>query len=102
MNYIYDYYTFHLGPKTINNFFLKAIFKPMKKVYKEKEIRYWIFTIKTAIYKTFILSFEYPLIYIKEEAILKEYQELFYLKHYLEKAKEWYWNRNKNDEAITI
>ncbi len=73
MNCIYNYYTFYLEFKTINNFFLKAMFKPMKKAYKEKKTKHWIFTIRTTIYKTFTLLFEYLSIYIKEEAILKRY-----------------------------
>jgi len=40
------------------------------------------------MYRTFILSSEHLSIYIKEKAILKEYQELLYLKYYLKKAKE--------------
>ncbi len=73
MNYIYNYYTFHLRFKIINNFFLKTIFKPMKKIYKKEETRYWIFTIKITIYKTFILLFKHLSIYIKKEIILKRY-----------------------------
>ena len=73
MNYIYNYYIFYLRFKTINNFFFKTMFKLIKKVYKEKETKYWIFTIKITIYKIFILSPEYPSIYIKEEVILKRY-----------------------------
>ncbi len=45
----------------------------MKKVYRKEKTRHWIFIIRTAIYKTFILSFEYLPIYIKKEAILKGY-----------------------------
>ncbi len=71
MNYIYNYYVFYLKFKTTNNFFFRIIFKFIKKVYREKEMRHWIFTIKTTIYRTFILSFEYLPIYIKEGAILK-------------------------------
>ncbi len=40
------------------------------------------------MYKTFILSLEYPPIYIREETILKEYQEPFCLEYYIEKTKE--------------
>ncbi len=40
MNYIYDYCIFYLEFKIINNFFLRTIFKSIKKVYKEKETRY--------------------------------------------------------------
>ncbi len=40
MNYIYNYYIFYLGFKVINNFFFKTIFKPIKKIYKEKETRH--------------------------------------------------------------
>ena len=40
MNYIYDYYVFHLEPKVINNFFFKTIFKSIKKVYREEKTRY--------------------------------------------------------------
>ncbi len=73
MNCIYDYYIFYLKFKTINNFFFKIMFKPMKKIYKEEEIKYWIFIIKTTMYKTFISLFEHPSIYIKKEIILKRY-----------------------------
>ncbi len=59
--------------KTIYNFFLKVIFRPMKKVYREEETKYWIFITKTTIYRTFISSFEYFLIYIKEEVIFEGY-----------------------------
>ena len=71
----------------------------MKKVYKKKK-RYWIFTIRIAMYKTFIPSFKHLLIYIKERAILEKYQEPSCLEYYLEKIKEWYKNRNKNEVAI--
>jgi len=60
----------------------------MKKVYWKEETKYWIFIIRIAIYRTFILSFKYPSIYIKKEVILKRYQKPFYLKHYFKKAKE--------------
>ncbi len=73
MKCIYNYCAFYLRSKAINNFFLKIIFKLIKKVYRKKEIRYQIFIIKTTIYRTFILSFKYLLIYIKEEIILKRY-----------------------------
>ncbi len=73
MNYIYNYYIFYLKFKTINNFFFKIMFRFIKKIYKEEETRYWIFTIKTMIYRTFILSFKYPSIYIKEKVILEGY-----------------------------
>ncbi len=43
MNYIYDYYAFHLRPKAINNFFSRVMFKSIKKIYIFKEIEYWIF-----------------------------------------------------------
>ncbi len=39
MNYIYDYCVFYLRFKATNNFFFKAMFKFIKKVYREKEIR---------------------------------------------------------------
>ncbi len=39
---------------------------------------------------------------MKKEVILKEYQEPFYLKYYLEKAKEQYKIKNKNDKTIII
>jgi len=45
----------------------------MKKAYKEEKMRYWIFTIRITMYKIFILSFEHPPMYIKEEAILERY-----------------------------
>ncbi len=73
MNYIYDYCVFYLKLKATNNFFLKAMFKPIKKVYREKETKHWIFIIKIVIYRTFILLPEYPSIYIKKEIILKRY-----------------------------
>ncbi len=88
MNYIYNYYIFYLRFKAINNFFFKIIFKSMKKVYREEETKHQIFITKTTIYRTFILSLEHPLIYIKKETILERYQKPFCLKHYLEKAKE--------------
>ena len=102
MNYIYNYCAFYLRFKTINNFFFKIIFKPMKKVYRKEEMRYWIFITKTTIYRTFISSFKHPSIYIKEEAILKRYQESFCLEYYLENIKEWHRIKNKNDKTITI
>ncbi len=71
MNYIYDYCVFHLRSKAINNFFLRVMFKPMKKIYKEEETRYWILTIKTTIYGTFILLFKHLSMYMKEGIILK-------------------------------
>ena len=71
MIYIYNYCAFYLRSKTTNNFFLKTIFKLIKKTYKEEKTRYWIFIIKTTIYKTFTPSLERPPIYIKEKAILK-------------------------------
>ena len=88
MNCIYNYYVFYLRSKTINNFSFKTIFKPIKKAYREEKTRYWIFIIRTTIYRIFILSFEYPPIYIKEEVILERYQKPSYLEYYLEKAKE--------------
>ncbi len=71
MNYIYNYCIFYLELKTIYNFFFKIIFKFIKKAYREEETRYWIFIIRTTIYRTFTLLLEHPLIYIKEGAILK-------------------------------
>src|SRR6266566_6358213 len=50
MNCIYNYYIFYLRFKTINNFFLRIMFKFIRKVYRKEKIRYWIFTIKTTIY----------------------------------------------------
>ncbi len=88
MNYIYNYCVFHLRFKATNNFFFKVIFKLIKRIYTFEEIEHWICTIKTAIYRTFTLSFEYSLIYIKEEAMLERYQKSCYLEHYFEKAKE--------------
>jgi len=64
------------------------MFKPIKKIYIKEETRYWILTIRTAIYRTFTSSSEYSPIYIKERAILKGCQEPFYLEHYLEKIKK--------------
>ncbi len=40
MNCIYNYYTFHLKFKTINNFFFKTMFKPIKKTYRKEETKY--------------------------------------------------------------
>ncbi len=40
MNYIYNYYIFHLELKAINNFFFKAIFRFIKKTYRKEETRY--------------------------------------------------------------
>ncbi len=40
--------------------------------------------------------------YMKKGATLKRCQEPFCLKHYLEKAKEWYKIKNKSDEAVTM
>ena len=40
INYIYDYYTFHLESKAINNFFFKAIFKLIRKMYIFKKTKY--------------------------------------------------------------
>ncbi len=71
INCIYNYYALYLKPKAINIFFFKIIFKLIKKIYREEKTKYWILTIRTTIYRTFILSFEYPSIYIKERAILK-------------------------------
>ena len=71
MSCIYNYYRYHLGSKATNNFFLKAIFKSIRKVYIKEEIRYWIFTTRTTIYGTFILLLKHLPIYIKEKAILK-------------------------------
>ncbi len=88
INYIYNYYIFYLGSKTTNNFFPKVIFRFIKKIYKKKETRYWIFITKTTMYKIFIPLSEYPLIYIKEDVMLKGYQEPFYLEYYLKKTKK--------------
>ncbi len=88
MNYIYDYCAFYLGPKATNNFFFKTMFRPIKKIFREKEMRYWIFTTKITIYKTFTSSLEHPSIYMKDRVTLKKYQEPSYLEHYFEKAKE--------------
>src|SRR6266566_2599998 len=102
MNCIYDYCAFYLGFKVINNFFFKTMFRSMRKTYTFEETEYWILTIRTTIYRTFIPSSEHPPIYIKEKATLERYQELSCLEHYLKKAKEWYRNKNKNDEIATI
>ncbi len=40
INYIYDYCTFHLRLKAINNFFPKTMFKLMKKTYIEEETKH--------------------------------------------------------------
>ncbi len=73
MSYIYNYYIFYLRFKTINNFFPKAIFKPIRKIYIKEEIRHWIFIIRITIYRTFTLSSEHPPIYIKEKTTLEGY-----------------------------
>ncbi len=73
INYIYNYYAFHLGPKATYNFFPKAIFRPIKKVYREKETKYQILITRTTIYKTFISSSEHPPIYIRKRGTLKRY-----------------------------
>ena len=73
MNCIYNYCIFHLRFTTINNFFFKIIFKSIKKIYREEEIKHQIFIIKITIYRTFILLFEYLSIYVKEGAILERY-----------------------------
>ena len=88
MNYIYNYYIFYLESKAINNFFFKAMFIFIKKVYREEEIRHQIFIIRIAIYRTFISLFKYLSIYIKERVILKRYQKSFYLEYYFEKIKK--------------
>ncbi len=71
INCIYDCYGFYLRFKAINNFFFKTIFKPIRKTYREEKTRHWIFTTKIAMYRTFILSFEHPPMYIKERIILE-------------------------------
>ncbi len=73
INYIYNYYIFHLRPKATNNFFFKTMFKLIKKVYQEEKTRYQIFTTKITIYRTFTLSLEHLPIYIKKRAILEGY-----------------------------
>ena len=40
INCIYNYYTFYLRFKVINNFFFKTMFKLIKKMYKEEKTRY--------------------------------------------------------------
>ncbi len=71
MNCIYNYCIFYLKSKIINNFFFKPIFRSIRKAYREEETRYWIFIIRIAIYRIFILLLEYLPIYIKKEVILK-------------------------------
>ncbi len=88
MNYIYNYCALHLRPKATNNFFSKAIFRPIKRIYTFEETEHWILTIKTTIYGIFTPSLKHPPIYIKEDAILKRYQEPSYLEYYFKKAKE--------------
>ncbi len=73
INCIYNYCIFYLEFKKIYNFFFKVIFKLIKKVYREKETRYWIFIIRITIYRIFISLLEYLPIYIKEEAMLEGY-----------------------------
>ncbi len=68
----------------------------------KEEIKHWIVTIKITIYRTFILSFKHFSMYIKERAILEGCQESFCLKHYFEKTKKWYKNKNKDDRTIII
>ncbi len=48
------------------------MFRFIKKIYTKEEMRHWILIIRTAIYRTFILSFKHFPIY-KKKAILKEY-----------------------------
>ncbi len=102
MNCIYNYYIFYLEFKAIYNFFFKAIFKLIRKIYREEETRHWIFTTRITIYRTFIPLSKHPLIYIKERTILEGCQESFCLEYYLKKAKKQYKVKNKNDETITI
>ncbi len=71
ISYIYNYCVFYLRFKIINNFFSRAIFRLIRKVYIFEETEHWIFTIRTTIYKIFISSLEHFLIYIKDETILK-------------------------------
>ncbi len=71
-------------------------------MYREEKTRYWILTIKTTIYRTFILSSKHLSIYIKKETILKGCQEPFCLEYYLEKAKEWHKIKNKDDKTTII
>ncbi len=66
MNCIYDYCVFYLRSKTTNNFFFRAMFKLIKKVYREEETRHWIFIIRIVMYGIFISLFEHLSIYIKE------------------------------------
>ncbi len=101
MSCIYDYCAFHLGPKATNNFFPRAMFRPMRRAYTFEETEHWILTTRTAMYGTFTPSPEHPPMCIKEGATLEGCQEPSCLEHYLEKAKEWHRNRNKNDEAAT-
>ncbi len=54
------------------------------------------------MYKIFILSFEYPPIYVKEGATLEGCQEPSCLEHYLKKVKEQNQIKNKNDKTTTI
>jgi len=49
------------------------MFRLIKKVYKKEEMRYWILTIRTTMYRTLIPSSKHPPIYIKKGAILKGY-----------------------------
>ncbi len=71
MNYIYNYCTFYLKPKATNNFFLKAMFKLIKRIYTFEETEYWILIIRTTMYRIFTSSSEHPPIYIKKGATLK-------------------------------
>ncbi len=88
MSCIYNYYIFYLRPKITNNFFFKAIFKPIKKVYIFEETKHQILTTRITIYRIFISSFEHLSICMKERAILEGYQKPFYLEYYFKKAKE--------------
>ena len=77
INCIYNYYIFYLGSKAINNFFSKAIFKPIKKAYRKEETRHWIFTIRTMIYRTFIPLSKHPPIYIKKRSHIGKMPKAF-------------------------
>ena len=73
INYIYDYYIFYLGSKTIYNFFFKTIFRFIRKTYRKEKTRHWILTIKTMMYGIFISLFKYPPMCIKEGTTLERY-----------------------------
>ncbi len=66
------------------------MFRSMRKIYIEEEMRHWIFTIRIAMYGIFIPLFEHPPMCMRDGATLEGCQEPSCLEHYFEKAKEWH------------